>query len=102
MPYRGWVSVRENLDRLIAEPAVADPGYPSDQRMVATLVLGLKLLADSIDEIEHRLTQTTRPHEVVQATVVPSDVSHLTDEIRDITEQVGKLAKIIRKAAKER
>jgi hypothetical protein len=97
-----YMTVRGNIDQLLVEPAVADLGYPADQRVVATLVLGLKLLADSIDEIEHRLTQTTRPHEVVQATVVPSEVSHLTDEIRDITEQVGKLAKIIRKAAKER
>lgn len=102
MPYRGWVSVRENLDRLIAEPAVADPGYPSDQRMVATLVLGLKLLADSIDDIDARLADATRPLEVVPANVVPREMRDITAEIHDITEQVGKLAKIIKKAAKER
>jgi hypothetical protein len=96
------MTVRGNIDQLLVEPAVADLGYPADQRVVATLVLGLKLLADSIDEIEVRLTRAARPHEVVPATVVPPEVHHLTAEIRDITEQVGKLAKIIKKAAKEK
>jgi hypothetical protein len=102
VPYRGWVSVRETLDQLIAEPGVADPGYPADQRMVATLVLGLKLLADSIDHLEARLAHTTRPLEVVHANVVPREMRDITAEIHDITAQVGKLAKMIKKAAKEK
>jgi precorrin-4 methylase len=96
------MSVRGNIDQLLAEPAVADLGYPADQRMVATLFLGLTLLADAIDEIEARLAETTQPLEVVQASAVPPDMHDLTAEIRDITQQVGKLAKIIKKAAKEK
>jgi hypothetical protein len=94
------MTVRGRIDQLIAEPAVTDPGYPADQRLVATVVLGLQLLADSIDGIEARLAQTPRPLEVVNATVVPTEMRDITAEIHDITEQVGKLAKIVKKAAK--
>jgi hypothetical protein len=94
------MTVRGKIDQLLAEPAVADLGYPADQRLVATVVLGLQLLADSIDGIESRLAQTPRPLEVVNATVVPTEMRDITAEIHDITEQVGKLAKIVKKAAK--
>jgi hypothetical protein len=96
------MTVRGKIDRLIAEPPVADLGYPADQRLVATVVLGLKMLADAIDQIEARLAQTARPLEVVHATEVPTEMHDITAEIHDITEQVGKLAKIIKKATKER
>ena len=100
--YRVSMTVRGEIDRLIAEPAVADLGYPADQRLVATVVLGLKMLADSIDQIEDRLAQTAQPLEIVQDTEVPTGMHDLTAEIHDITEQVGKLAKIIKKATKEK
>jgi hypothetical protein len=48
------MTVRRSIDKLIAEPAVDDLGYPADQRLVSTVILGLKLLADSIDDIEAR------------------------------------------------
>jgi hypothetical protein len=96
------MTVRRSIDKLIAEPAVADLGYPADQRLVATVILGLKLLADSIDDIEARLAQTTRPPEVVNDSAVPTEMHDLTADIHDITEQVGKLANIIKKAAKEK
>jgi len=51
------MTVRRSIDKLIAEPAVADLGYPADQRLVATVILGLQLLADSIDDIEARLAK---------------------------------------------
>ncbi len=86
----------------MAQPAVDDLEYPTDQRMVATLVLGLKLLADSIDDIHARLAQTTRPPEVVDDNAIPLEMHDITAEIRDISEQVGKLAKIIKKAAKDK
>ena len=59
-PSVGCMTVRRSIDKLIAEPAIADLGYPADQRLVATVILGLKLLADSIDDIEARLTEMTR------------------------------------------
>jgi hypothetical protein len=70
------VTVRGTIDQLIAEPAVADLGYPADQRLVATVVLGLRLLADSIDDLEARLAQTTRPLEVVNASTATPDARH--------------------------
>jgi hypothetical protein len=96
------MTIRGSIDKLIAEPAVADLGYPADQRLVATVILGLKLLADSIDDIEARLAQTTRPPEVVNDSAVPTEMHDLTADIHDITKQVGKLANIIKKAAKEK
>ena len=66
----------------MAEPAVDDLDYPTDQRMVATLVLGLKLLADSIDDIHARLAQTTRPPEVVDDNAIPLEMHDITAEIR--------------------
>jgi hypothetical protein len=48
-------SVRQRLDELMAEPPVADLGYPPDQRVMAAVVLGLQLLADSIDAMEERI-----------------------------------------------
>jgi hypothetical protein len=96
------MTVRRSIDKLIAEPAVADLGYPADQRLVATVILGLKLLADSIDDIEARLAQTTPPPGVVNDAAVPTEMHHLTADIHDITEQVGKLAHIIKNAAKEK
>jgi hypothetical protein len=96
------MTVRRSIDKLIAEPAVADLGYPADQRLVATVILGLKLLADSIDDIEARLAQTTQLPEVVNDAAIPAEVHDLTADIHDITAQVGKLANIIKKAAKEK
>jgi hypothetical protein len=96
------MTVRGSIDKLIAEPAVADLGYPADQRLVATVVLGLKLLADAIDDIEARIAQPTRPPEVVNDSAVPREMHDLTADIHDITQQVGKLANIIKKAAKEK
>jgi hypothetical protein len=100
-PYRGGMSVRREIDRLVAEPAVGDLGYPADQRLVATVVLGLQLLADAIDDLETRVSRKTAPLEVVPAEDDSAGVHDLTAEIRDITEQVGRLAKIIKKATKE-
>jgi len=81
-----------------AEPAVADLGYPADQRLVATVVLGLKVLADAIDELETRISLRTEPLEIVPAQDDAAGVEDLTAEIHDITEQVGKLAKLIEMA----
>jgi hypothetical protein len=94
------MTVRGNIDQLMAEPAVADLGYPADQRLVATVVLGLKMLAEAIDDIEARLAITPPPFEGPKTTVVPAEMRDITSEIHDITEQVGKLAKIVKKAAK--
>lgn len=94
------MTVRGSIDQLIAEPPVADLGYPADQRLVATVVMGLKLLADSIDDLEARFARMQKPLEVVDAHPLPEEMHDITAEIHDINERVGKLAKIIKKAAK--
>jgi hypothetical protein len=96
------MTVRGSIDQLIAEPPVADLGYPADQRLVATVVMGLKLLADSIDDLEARLAQLPDSHEVATPNPLPAEMHDITAEIHDINEQVGKLAKIIKKVAKEK
>jgi hypothetical protein len=96
------MTVRGSIDQLIAEPPVADLGYPADQRLVATVVMGLKLLADSIDDLEARLAHMPESHEVVTPNLLPAEMHDITAEIHDINEQVGKLAKIIKKVAKEK
>jgi hypothetical protein len=45
------VSVRQRIDQLAAEPPVSDLGYVADQRLVASALLGLQLLADEIDAL---------------------------------------------------
>jgi hypothetical protein len=96
------MTVRGSIDQLIAEPPVADLGYPADQRLVATVVMGLKLLADSIDDLEARLAQMPESHEVVATNPLPPKMRDITAEMRDINEQVGKLAKIVKKVVKEK
>ena len=89
------VTVRQRIDQLISEPAVGDLGYTADQRSVASIVLGLKLLAESIDAIEDRLAVLGRPEEI-------EGTAGLTAEIHDLTTQVRRLAKIMRKVAKKK
>ena len=101
-PYRESMTVRESIDQLMAEPPVADLGYPADARLVASVVMGLKLLADSIDDLGARLAQRTEPLDVVTAQALPTQVYDITAEIHDINEQVGKLANLIKKAAIEK
>jgi hypothetical protein len=96
------MTVRGSIDQLIAEPPVADLGYPADQRLVATVVMGLKLLADSIDDLEARFSRMQKPLEVVDAHAPPAEMHDITAEIHDINVQVGKLAKIIKRAAKQK
>jgi hypothetical protein len=96
------MTVRQRIDELVAAPPVGDLGYPADQRLVATLMVGLTVLADSIDELEGRLTRSGRPFEIVDPSEHPREMHDITAEIHDITEQVGKLAKVIKKASKQK
>jgi hypothetical protein len=95
-------SVRQRLDQLMAEPAVADLGYPPDQRVVAAVVLGLQLLADSIDAIEERIQKGDAAPHRPDPVVLPADIEGITAEIVGITAQVGTLAKLIKEAAEDR
>jgi|HubBroStandDraft_1064217.scaffolds.fasta_scaffold1021924_2 hypothetical protein len=52
-------------------------------------------------KLEACLAQTTRPPGVVNDSAVPTEMHDLSADIH-ITEQVGKLGNIIKKAAKEK
>jgi hypothetical protein len=95
-------TVRQRLDQLMAEPPVADLGYPPDQRVMAAVVLGLQLLADSIDAIEARMQQGDITPDRPEPVALPADIEGITAEIEGITAQVGTLAKLIKEAAEER
>jgi hypothetical protein len=96
------MSVRQRLDQLMSEPPVADLGYPADQRVVAAVVLGLQLLADSIDEIEDRIQKGDVAPDRPESAALPADIEGITAEIEVITAQVGTLAKLIKEAAEDR
>jgi hypothetical protein len=57
------VTVRQKIDRLVAEPPVGDLGYAADQRLVASALLGLQLLADEIDALKTEGTESLRPRQ---------------------------------------
>jgi hypothetical protein len=92
------MTVRDKIDKLISEPAVGDLGYPADQRSVATVVLGLKLLADSIDDMERRLAAGVEPRGAGRAAEanVTAEVRALTAHLEELTAHVGKLARTIK------
>jgi hypothetical protein len=96
------MSVRQRLDELMSEPPVTDLGYPADQRVMAAVVLGLRLLADAIDQIEGRLQGGNPVAAPSEPAGTPADIEGITAEIEGITAQVGTLAKIIKKAAEDR
>jgi hypothetical protein len=96
------MSVRQRLDELMSEPPVTDLGYPADQRVVATVVLGLQLLADAIDQIEDRLREGNLVNGPFGPAGTPADIEAITAEIEGITAQVGTLAKIMKEAAEDR
>jgi hypothetical protein len=89
------VTVRQKIDQLAAEPAVADLGYSADQRLVASAVLGLQLLADEIDGIKGGLNGS------VQSAVLEDEVD-VGAQLADLAAQVKKLKKALKKVAKNK
>jgi hypothetical protein len=87
------VTVRQRIDQLTSEPAVANLGYSADQRLVATALLGLQLLADEIDEIKHGLARSS----TADRSDEEDDVS---EQLADLTALVKKMKKAVKKCAK--
>ena len=88
------VTVRRRIDQLIAEPAVADLGYAPDQRLVATALVALRLLADEIDELVRRPSNVSQPE-----TDVAEEVAA---QLADLTAQLKKLKKAVKKCSKKK
>ena len=89
------VSVRQKIDQLAAEPAVADLGYSADQRLVASAVLGLQLLADEIDSIKGGLNGHVQ-------SMVLDDKDEIGAQLADLSAQVKKLKKAMKKVANQK
>ena len=87
------MTVRQRIDQLTSEPGVADLGYSADQRLVATALLGLQLLADEIDEIKRG------PASISQAAST-NDESDFAAQLADLTALVKKMKKAVKKCAK--
>jgi outer membrane murein-binding lipoprotein Lpp len=85
------VTVRQKIDQLSSEESVGDLGYSADQRMVATAVLGLQLLADEIDQIKSGLHGYVPPED--------TDTEDISAQLADLTAQVKKLRKAVKKVA---
>jgi outer membrane murein-binding lipoprotein Lpp len=89
------VSVRQKIDQLATEPAVADLGYSADQRLVASAVLGLQLLADEIDSIKGGLNGHVQSMDL-------NDEDDIGAQLADLAAQVKKLKKAVKKVAKDK
>ena len=87
------VTVRQKIDQITSEPAVGDLGYPADQRLVASVMLGLQLLADEIDDIKGRPAFPVEPIAVECPVDVGTQLSQLTEQIRKLTKAVKRASK---------
>jgi hypothetical protein len=106
------VTVRQKLDQLTSEPPVGDLGYAPDQRFVASLMLGLQLLADEIDDLKRRppiagqstSTQSDegRPTEAIDIVYEVDGVDDVATQLTELTDQLKKLTKAVKKASKRR
>ena len=94
-PTLSGVTVRQKIDQLTSEPAVGDLGYSADQRLVASVMLGLQLLADEIDGLKGHPSPQVEP----KALEGPVDVG---TQLAGLTEQIKKLTKAVKKASKKR
>ncbi len=91
------MTVRDRIDQLISQPAVGDLGYPADQRTVAAVVLGLKLLADSIDAVQARVDALGGPADTAGTSDdVTAEVRDLSAHLEELTAHVRKLGKTIK------
>lgn len=91
------MTVRDKIDQLLSQPAVGDLGYPADQRSIASVMLCLTLLADSIDTMDSRLGPRGGPDDAVSPRLLASEAQDLSVQLELLTVQVRKLAKTIKK-----
>jgi hypothetical protein len=97
------VTVRQRIDQLVAETPVSDLGYAADQRLVASALLGLQLLADEIDALKAAPTDRDVEHETRDAEVDrdPDDTG-LVAQLAELTAELKKLTKAVKKSTGKR
>lgn len=94
------MTVRQRIDQLAAEPPVGDLGYVADQRLVASALLGLQLLADEIDALKAGGLPPQQPVPVAlpnEADVAA--ISDIVEQLRDLSEQVVRLTAAVKASA---
>lgn len=103
------MKVRQKVDQLASEPPVGDLGYPADQRLVASLMLGLQLLADEIDDMRRHPVQLSESPPTEAQSRQANDTVYEVDgeadvatQLLELTEQLKKLTKAVKKASKRR
>jgi hypothetical protein len=100
------VTVRQRLDQLAAEPPVRDLGYAADQRLVASALLGLQLLADEIDALKAERAESIQPRPFAEADegrgmqddIAGTGIEDVVDQLAELTAQVKKLTKAIKRS----
>jgi hypothetical protein len=97
------VTVRQRIDQLAAEPPVSDLGYVADQRLVASALLGLQLLADEIDALKAGGLPVQQPVPVSTPDVVDgadvAAISGIVEQLRDLSEQIVMLTAAVKASA---
>jgi hypothetical protein len=104
------MTVRLKIDQLTSEPPVGDLGYAADQRLVASLMLGLQLLADEIDELRRLPPVSVQPNaaqsdaahskEAIDTVYEVDGVADVATQLVELTDQLKKLTKAVKKASK--
>ena len=103
--YRDRVTLRQRLDELSAEPPVGDLGYSADQRLVASAWLGLQLLADEIDQMQGQSARPVQPKDdEAPDDEAPDDEApdDIDARLAELTEQLRKLTKAVKKSSKKK
>jgi hypothetical protein len=94
------VTVRQRIDQLAAEPPVGDLGYAADQRLVASALLGLQLLADEIDALK----AGGLPAQQSVSVAIPDEadvaaIPDIVEQLRHLSEQVVRLTAAVKASA---
>jgi hypothetical protein len=100
------VTVRQRLDQLAAEPPVRDLGYAADQRLVASALLGLQLLADEIDALKAERAESLQPRPFAEADegrdvedgTAGAGIDDVVDQLAELAAEVKKLTKAIKRS----
>jgi hypothetical protein len=103
------VTVRQRLDQLAAEPPVRDLGYAADQRLVASALLGLQLLADEIDALKAERAESIQPRSFgeadegrdVEDRAAGAGIDDVVDQLAELAAEVKKLTKAIKRSTEK-
>ncbi len=95
----GAVTVRQRIDQLATEPLLDDAPYGTDQKFVASALLGLQLLAEEVDALKSQVAAlAARSQEAAAhagAVLDTADLDDITELLADLVTGVKKLTKAV-------